>query len=253
LIIILAGAIAFCALFILYMFWEAHRNIVLKQSIECPGLPSSFNNYTLYFISDIHRRKVSTKMLESIEKPDLVIIGGDLMEKGVPFSRVDENLRRLKKIGAPILFVWGNHDLQVNRDTLVSLLDKYQIIRLENQAFIAHREGQTVNILGVNDATNYLDNVDEAIRDAEPGFRLLISHNPLVVERIGVQHHIPLVICGHTHGGQIRLFGWGIRESGGIKSKPFGKLVISCGYGTTRFHLRLGAPPDTLFIRLKQK
>lgn len=252
-VIILLGGLGLCAIFLLYMVIEAHRNIILRQTIKCPNLPHPFNGFTLYFISDIHRRKLSRRMLKRIDGLDIVIIGGDIMERGVPFSRVGENLRRLSELRVPLFFVWGNHDLHVNRDMLIYLLNKYHVIRLENDAYVMHRNSKTFNILGVEDATNDLDDLDAALSRAKPGFRLLISHNPVITNKIKSYHDIPLVISGHTHGGQIRLLGWGIRESGGIKTKPFGKLVISCGYGTTRFPLRFGAPPDTLLIKLKSE
>ena len=68
----------------------------------------------MFFISDIHRRIVSESIIEEVSgKVDVVIIGGDLLEKGVPMERVKENIKKLKKLG-PILFVWGNNDYEVD-------------------------------------------------------------------------------------------------------------------------------------------
>ncbi|MGV3488942.1 MAG: metallophosphoesterase [Tuberibacillus sp.] len=245
-------AIGLCVVFLLYMVYEAHQNNIVHLNIRLPNLPEPFIGYKIYFISDIHRRKVSKKMLAKVAQPDIVIIGGDLTEKGVPFSRVEENLMKLKSLNAPVLFVWGNHDLQVDRGVLGGLFQKHRIIPLVNESHIVERAGRMLNFIGVDDATNYRDDLDLAIKTTKPGYRILISHNPLISQRVQKHHGIPLVLCGHTHGGQIRLLGWGMRESGGIKETPYGKLVISKGYGTTHFHLRLGAKPDTLYITLDQ-
>lgn len=216
-----------------------------------PGLPEAFAGFSFYFVSDIHRRLLDERMLARVDHPDLVIIGGDLLESGVPFTKVAENLKRLSQYNVPILFVWGNHDLHVHRQALLYIFNKFKVKLLTNDVYKVVKGGEQLNIIGVDDATNERDRLDEALSTINRGHRLLISHNPVIVEKMDASHHIPLVVSGHTHGGQIRLFGWGPREKGGVKKKPFGTLIISNGYGTTRFPLRLGAVPDTLFITLK--
>jgi predicted MPP superfamily phosphohydrolase len=235
---------------LLYMYWEAHREIVLEKRFVFPDLPSAFEGFTFFFISDIHRRRVSQELLSRIGRPEVIVIGGDLTEHGVPFSRVDENLEKLGRFGVPILFVWGNHDLYVDRARLLELFNKHRVVVLENDAYILRRDRSVLNFIGVGDTSNNMDRLEDALARVAPGFRLLISHNPEIGVKIRPDDDISLVVSGHTHGGQIRLFGWGPREAGGVKRRPFGTLVISNGYGTTRFPLRLGAPPDTLLIRL---
>ncbi|MEW8985915.1 MAG: metallophosphoesterase, partial [Bacillus sp. (in: firmicutes)] len=82
------------------------------------------------------------------------------------------------------------------------------------------------------------------------GIRLLISHNPKIIESIRDDHQIDLVLSGHTHGGQIRFLGFGLYEKGGMKK--FGKtlLFVSNGYGTTALPLRLGAKAQTHLFSL---
>jgi uncharacterized protein len=239
-------------LLIIYMFIEAKQNQIKHLNVPIPGLPASFNGFRLYFISDIHRRKVSSKMLEKVTPPDLIVIGGDLMEKGVPFQRVKENLEKLSQFSCPILFVWGNHDLQVDPIKLRRILREQGVTILTNTVYTLSRKHQFLNFIGVHDATNALDGLDIALLKVKEGVRILLSHNPIITEKITPENDIPLVLSGHTHGGQIRIFGWGIREKGGVKSMDFGTLIISNGYGTTRYPLRLGARPDTLLIQFTQ-
>ena len=250
-IAVLSLAALMCLAFIFYMFCEAHLNIVLDYNIKIKKLPKTFDGFALYFISDIHRRRISNKMLEEVKNPEMIIIGGDLTEEGVPFKRVEQNIQKLTRFQVPILFVWGNHDLYVDRERLVNLLTSYDVIILENTVFHFAREGQILNFIGVGDTSNELDCLEDALYYTKEGIRILISHNPDIIDKIKKEDHIPLVLSGHTHGGQIRIFGWGIRHKGGIWPKPFGTLIISKGYGTTSYPLRLGAPPDTLFIRLQ--
>ncbi|MBM7645320.1 putative MPP superfamily phosphohydrolase [Scopulibacillus daqui] len=239
------------AVILVYMFFQAHRHIVLDVDITIEDLPEAFDGYQIFFISDIHRRLVSFKLLKQIKsQPDIVVIGGDLTETGVPFSRVEENVRRLSQVG-PIIFIWGNHDLYVDREALQQIFKKFQVKILDNQALVFKRGKDHLNIVGINDVTNHLDRLDEALEGRKKGTTVLLSHNPDIKYQLHEHHRIPLVISGHTHGGQIRLFGWGLREKGGIKEHPFGMLIVSKGYGTTWHPLRLGAPPDTLLLTLR--
>jgi len=239
-------------LLIIYMWLVAKQNRILHLNVPIRDLPAAFRGYRLYFISDIHRRNISSKMLEKLTTPDLIVIGGDLMEKGVPFLRVTRNLEKLRRLACPILFVWGNHDLQVDPIKLRRVLREQGVIILTNAVYSVSKDQEVVNFIGVHDATNALDGLDIALLKVKEGVRILLSHNPIITEKITPEVNIPLVLSGHTHGGQIRLFGWGIREKGGVKSMDFGTLIISNGYGTTRYPLRLGAPPDTLLIQLSQ-
>ncbi|WEG11400.1 metallophosphoesterase [Pullulanibacillus sp. KACC 23026] len=246
----LAAVIVLGFLFLVFMFIEAKQSNVKNIKVPIKELPTAFNDFRLYFISDIHRRRISSAMLRRVSNPDLVVIGGDLTEEGVPFERVSDNLAKLKQLGRPMLFVWGNHDLQVDPYELRALLNKYEVGILTNDSYEVVKEGERLTILGVHDATTNLDVVSLPLLSAKEGVRILISHNPIVCDKLDKSHRIPLVVSGHTHGGQIRLFGWGIREKGGVQEMDFGTRIISNGYGTTRYPLRLGAPPDTLLIEL---
>ena len=77
-----------------YMIKEAFANRVNYQTLEFSNFPKSFGKIHLFFISDIHRRIVSDSIIEEVMgKVDVVIIGGDLLEKGVPLERVKKILR----------------------------------------------------------------------------------------------------------------------------------------------------------------
>ena len=66
---------------------------MIYHTLEFSNFPKSFGKINLFFISDIHRRMISEKIIEQVQgKVDVVIIGGDLTERGVPFERVKENI-----------------------------------------------------------------------------------------------------------------------------------------------------------------
>jgi len=241
-------------LVLFYMWYEAHRNRVEKLHLTFPHFPKSFGQVAIFFISDIHRRRISDKVIDAVRgKVDIVIIGGDLTERGVPFKRVTNNVRRLKELG-PVFFVWGNNDYEVNYHELDALLLGEGVKILDNTAvtFESHG-GEKCTLIGVDDISKNRDRLDLAIAEAsDEGFRILVCHNPRIVKKLQNHHRISLVLSGHTHGGQIRIFNIGLYEKGGIQQLDDGTtILVSNGYGTTGVPFRLGAPAQTHLITIR--
>jgi uncharacterized protein len=252
-VLLYIGSFLVVALLVLvYMYREAHRNHVVFSDLEFKDLPEGFNGLKLFFISDIHKRVVSKQLLDQInEKPDLVIIGGDLTEKGVPIAQVKENLERLKQLG-PVYFVWGNNDYETDYHQLDVELLSHSVKILDNTALTFEDEqGQKLILMGVDDMNNKRDRLDLALSDADEGFRVLISHDPRIVDKIEKENNIRFVLSGHTHGGQIRLFGFGLYEKGSISIQNGMYVLVSNGYGTTGIPFRLGARAEAHLITLK--
>ena len=68
-----------------YMISEAFSNKVRKHEMLFPDFPNSFGKVTIFFISDIHKRSISEKIINEVQgKAEIVVIGGDLTEKRVP-------------------------------------------------------------------------------------------------------------------------------------------------------------------------
>lgn len=242
--------------FLLYMFREAHLNQMVIHHLSFPDLPSSFDGWTVFFISDVHRRVVSEKIIEKAAgKADIVIIGGDLAEKGVSLDRVRENLKRLKKI-APIYFVYGNNDYEVNPAEFKALLQEMEVTLLDNCTYtFQSNHCEKLALMGIHYLPSLKSNVKEALLDPNArnsSFRILVSHDPVVIHSIPSEEKIQLVLSGHTHGGQIRIFGYGPYEKGGIKRYGRTILLTSNGYGTTALPLRLGAKPQSHLIYLEK-
>ncbi|MBB6444728.1 metallophosphoesterase [Bacillus benzoevorans] len=249
---IFAACLLLAACLITYMYREAFTNRVIYHDLEFAAFPKSFGKVRIFFISDIHRREVSHKVIEKIKgKADIVIIGGDLTEKGVPFERVQENLQALKTLG-PVFFVWGNNDYEVEAPLLDALLLNQGVKALSNSSITFESEtGDRLFLLGVDDISTNREDLEEALSETkEEGFRLFVSHNPQIRKRIRPEHGIHLMLSGHTHGGQIRLFGFGLYEKGGLIWEHGRTILISNGYGTTGVPLRLGARAETHLITL---
>lgn len=240
---------------LLYMYKEAHADRVLVQELSFSNFPESFGQVNIFFISDIHKRLISDRLLEQITgKVDLVLIGGDLLERGVPIERIEKNIQKLRKLGL-VYFVWGNNDYEIDTHVLDAVLLKNGVKILDNTAVsFESATGDRFLLLGVDDITNKRDRLDLALYDAgDNGFKVLVSHNPNIMTKITEEAQISLVLSGHTHGGQIRLFGFGPYEKGSITKHGKTTLLISNGYGTTLLPLRLGAKAETHLITLKNE
>ncbi|ANB59934.1 metallophosphoesterase [Anoxybacteroides amylolyticum] len=237
-----------------YMWWEAHRNRVVSVELSFPTFPESVRALTIFFISDIHRRVVSEKLLARVKgNVDFVVIGGDLMEKGVPFHRVKENIRRLKQIG-PVYFVWGNNDYEADYRELDALLWQEGVHVLANSAAMFESElGEKVALIGIDDISKRRAHLDLAIAEVDQSaFRIVVCHNPDIVRIIQPQHGISLVLSGHTHGGQIRLGRFGLYEKGGVKEGNGTTLFVSNGYGTTNVPFRFGVPAEVNIVTIRR-
>lgn len=85
---------------------------------------------------------------------------------------------------------------------------------------------------------------------------ILMAHEPDAFAR--APSRVALTLSGHTHGGQVRLFGWspvvpsryGNRYAYGHVAENGRDLIVSAGLGTSKVPLRLGAPPEIVLVEL---
>ncbi|WP_285766334.1 metallophosphoesterase [Peribacillus sp. SI8-4] len=239
---------------VFYMWRTANQDRLIFQDLYFNDFPEGFGDIRIFFISDLHRRIISDQLIEGARgSVDLVIIGGDIREGGVPLERVENNLLKLKELG-PLYFVWGNNDYEGDYHALDATLLKHGVKILDNTAVsFESPTGSEIAILGIDDITEERDRLDLALSDCgnEP-FRILVSHNPLIKEQLTPEHRISLVLAGHTHGGQIRILGYGPYQLGGIKKEGNCLYMTSNGYGTSAVPLRLEARPETHLFTLKR-
>lgn len=237
---------------ILHMVKNAFDNHLTIEQFEFENFPIEIKEFTIFFISDIHRRTIDDKLLNKVRgKADIVIIGGDLTERNVPYTRISENLAKLTDI-APTYFVWGNNDYEVDEDCLQELFLLHGVCELKNDiAFLANEK---IVLIGTDDLSQELPPLEWLIDiKQDQAFRILISHTPDLIENLPENHQISLALSGHNHGGQIRIFGFGIRPLGGVIYTKGLTLFVSNGYGTSVVPLRLGVKAEAHLIILKNK
>ena len=284
-------------LLIAYAYWIGRFQMELRPTVyENPSIPAAFDGYKIVHISDLHlstffdRPAALQTIVDTInaQAADLICFTGDLVSMGTeeafPFCGILQQLHATDGV----LSVLGNHDLMIYKD-ITSLQRIQQVDRLvrfqrDSLNWIVLRDTSLIlvrpridrndtvildslTILGVDNCSCegqgfrsvYHGNLSVAMKHTS-GFRILLSHDP-TLWRAEVETHtdIPLTLSGHTHSGQLRLFGHPLaglffREVAGwyetIES-PYQALYVNSGIGCT-LPLRLNCPAEITVITLQK-
>ncbi|WP_342512233.1 metallophosphoesterase [Sporosarcina sp. FSL K6-1522] len=237
---------------VMLMWMNARKKNVVFHEVHCGLGDTTDKQLTIFFISDIHRRVIDDKLLSKVHPArniDSVIIGGDLAERGVPLSRVEENVRRLACLG-PLFYVWGNNDREVGEEAIRAIITRHGGVILDNtNATIPGHP--TWGICGTDDPSSRKVDIDSTLRYIEQYENvILVTHTPSLFRKIEPLYHPRLMLAGHTHGGQIRIGKFGLMEKGAFKSEGGKAKLVSNGYGTSTLPLRLGAMPESHVITM---
>lgn len=238
-----------------YMFALAQRDqtVVKNLSYDRFKVNESNPSIKLFFISDIHNRQIRSKTIENIDKVDVVIIGGDLVDKRTSHHRLLENLQLLKKWNAPIFFIPGNNDHELRSGSIIEVLESNGVKTLSNEDEFVKLEGNRGFVLSGLDPYFMKPSRSAAQINDSKLLQVLCVHDPFVYQRMNKedQERFDLVLAGHTHGGQIRIFGLGPYERGGWLNDEDQPLLVSEGYGTSLVPLRLGTRAECHVIHLR--
>lgn len=188
-----------------------HKPIIKNIDITLPNLKQ---NLTLVQISDIHiggflDTEFLKEVVDSINtlNPDIVVITGDLID--IDPNLIEQKLSSLNDIKSKFgtYFVAGNHEYYMGIEKSLENLGKLKLNVLENKSL----EVGGVNIVGVNDFSGYRygfyqPDFDKAIKDIDKQKpTILLSHQPKMIENLSDEDlsKLDLILCGHTHAGQI--------------------------------------------------
>ncbi|TLD80619.1 metallophosphoesterase [Helicobacter sp. MIT 11-5569] len=182
-------------------------------SIPLKGLKGKM---TAAQISDLHigrliEENVVRKIVEQTNalKPDFIVLTGDIVDTEV--SKVPKAIEALAQLKAPlgVYFILGNHEYFHSIKPLMQALKSHGIVVLEN-ACVQLQKGETkINLAGVYDLfgrrINALEpNLEETLKSRIPQSPLiLLAHQPKFAFEVKEEHHVDLILSGHTHGGQI--------------------------------------------------
>lgn len=212
-------------------------------------------------ISDLHigytiSAKEVAKWVELInaEKPDMVVIAGDIIDNHLRVVVKDSVEAVLQQIDAPmgVYSCTGNHDLMFALKEDAGFYKRSEITLLRDSLFTL----DGITLIGRDDYTNRkrqpLQNI---MKQADQlGFTLLLDHQPLHLDE-SVKNEIDFQFSGHTHRGQIfpaSLIADGLFElSHGYMQKGKTHFYVSSGIGIWGGKFRIGTRSEYLVLDLK--
>jgi predicted MPP superfamily phosphohydrolase len=248
--------------------WAPERLHTPEVVIAVRGLPAAFAGFRIAFVTDLHRGPcVPDAWLVHVAArtrelgPDVVALGGDFVSHAR--SELDGIERVLSQFTAPagVVAVLGNHDCWVGAELVQRELERAGVRVLRNRSHVLERGGAALAIAGVDDFTHGAVRPDEALAAVPPGVpRVLLSHNPDLVEYLPDELRVDVMLAGHTHNGQVHLpvvgpftvpSQFGSRYLHGLQRVRDTVLYVSAGVGACWVPFRWGNPPELTLVRLE--
>lgn len=282
------GLVVFVWALMAYGFFIGRWKIQTTEwTYENEDLPASFDGMRIVHISDLHLSTFEdnpSKLDQFVElinatNPDLICFTGDIVSLRLEEMIPHINALRKLKANYGVCSVLGNHDFFIyssqyrtdrEKVTAVDSLAEMQRTKLgwhllRNESYAITRGTDTLTIVGVdnNNCTNqgfktiHRGDLSKALQGTN-GFPILLSHDPSHwTAEVIPDTDIPLTLSGHTHGAQIRLFGWTpaswvFKETCGRYDKGNQTLYVNIGLGCTA-PVRFGANPEITVVTLKRK
>lgn len=255
----------------------AFRRVFYHHRLPCTA--EALNGRRILFFSDLHIRPQIAKcfpgemqwngigtirdfLLETIEKynPDHLFCGGDLMAYACNFRECADLLRSLTCRGLKI-GVYGNWDLMrswLPTRTWHRMLEQTGLHLLVNEEVY---DGP-MRIFGLDEIRK--GSPEYIMAEKKPSFECVLVHNPdTIAQTLSTEmlKGIDLILCGHTHGGQIRVPGFGAVMCSSVHWKKFEyglyqnrktgtRLLVTAGLGVTFIRRRIFCPPEAVIIDL---
>lgn len=246
-----------------------------QEDIMIPHLPAQFEGMTVTLASDFHSSPyMSLKDLKNIVsrinelKSDVILLPGDFVTSKIeelpPIIEAFSELRAKYGIYAST----GNHDHDVDADSISQGLEDIGITMLRNENRALMIGGEKLHLLGVDDDASetildftkgkYAPHIDATFRGLpENAASILLCHRPYHFDEFA-QTKIGIMLSGHTHGGQIVLarigrnvislcslasnFVDGFYDA--TASGSHSRMYVSRGLGVVDIPYRLNCPPE---------
>jgi len=268
-VILLLACVAFWAFLI-----EPNRLIVREQTIEIDNWPRALDGLKIAVISDIHTGGsfINDKKLHQIVErtnqlhPELIVILGDYMSSnGWTSRRVEPEVfgAVLKDFTAPFgtYSVLGNHDVWYNAGKVRAVLEHNGIKVLDNEVLQIEARGVPLWLVGLADLWTSSQMIEQTVAQVPEGQTMIaLTHNPDIFPN--VPQRVPLLLAGHTHGGQVRFpfigsvvqsSDFGQRYERGHVFENHHHLFVTTGIGTSIVPVRFGVTPEIVLLTLKSK
>lgn len=250
-----------------------HVELIFKD------LPAEFDGYRIVHISDLHvgtfdgwRRRILHAEIDSIraQHADIVCFAGDMQNmRPEEMEAVWGELVRLPKT----FFVLGNHDYAsyVKSSPVLASEMRHKLLSLERRLGVPLcndnvrliRNGASIWLAGEeNDGKPPFESHADLRRTLhgipDTAFVIMLQHDPSAWRRDILPHsRAQLTLSGHTHGGQMQLFGLrptmlAGKEDLGLYEEHGRYLYVSAGLGGL-VPFRLGMPNEITVLTLRKR
>lgn len=220
---IILGAIIL-ALFVTLVIWGIYCDNTIAITNYCVNNTKNDAKLKFVVITDLHNKEYGEKNADLAElvkeqNPDFIAVCGDMVNRGdSDTTKMKDVLEKLSKI-APTYCCLGNHE----RDNAAKFGTDFKsetnstgAVLLDNEYIKFTKNGKSVLIGGMSDYPYYEfytpdDDVpsrtlwEEFAEKAKNNFTILLHHQPEYIAEDAKKTDIDLIVCGHTHGGQIQL------------------------------------------------
>ena len=263
----------------LYGFTIGPNRLKVKHiDITSSRLPEAFDGYRILHFTDIHlgsaRQSFVKKVVDSIcsQHADMVAFTGDLLN--VHPNELYRFINEMKRISAPdgVFSVLGNHDYsfyQGNIDDAIRIANEREVISreqqmgwtmLNNSHTTISRGNETIVVAGMENygkkEKHRRGDINNTLEGApKDKFTIMLEHDPWAWRNIILPDSLAdVTLSGHTHGGQISLYGLRptmLTEPNdyGLHHKSNAYLNVSSGTGGL-VPFRLGMTPEIVVITL---
>ena len=192
----------------------AHNDVydieVTRHEVFIDDLPDAFDGYRVAFLTDTHvtgfvRSDFYRAVVAQTNRfdPDLILLGGDFVTFRRDIPLMAEVLLDGLSARDGILAVLGNHDYWANGDEVKAAMTAKGVQFIINTSHVIRRDGAELPVVGIDEVYRGEPDVDAAFAGVKRGPRLGLTHHPDLIDLVAGRR-IDLLVCGHTHGGQIR-------------------------------------------------
>lgn len=263
--------IALLLLFHVVLFFFACRTDIRIAKYEIKSNKVT-EDFTIALITDLHSCDYGEGQEELLsqlypEEPDIVLLGGDIVDDMFSRGSVKELLSVVSK-KYPTYYVSGNHEVWSNEiDIIKTMIRDYGIVVLEGDCIPIEIRGQTINLCGIDDPemgahlfSHQLENCFKTVD--KDHFTILLTHRPEVISKY-LTYNVDLILAGHAHGGQWRIPGLlnglyapnqGLfpKYAGGLYAFEDKTMIVSRGLAreTTRVP-RIFNRPEIVIVKMK--
>jgi predicted MPP superfamily phosphohydrolase len=236
-----------------------HALELTRATVPVSGLPPALSGLRIGLMTDVHRSlwvsaddvAEGVRLLMSAQ-PDLIVLGGDYVTNA-DRHYIAPSAEALAPLTAPhgVFAILGNHD---DDRYVPAALAAHGVEVLKDARTRLPLRNEVLELVGIRYWTRRAADIAAIARGAE-GTVILLAHDP---RRLATAESLqmPLVLSGHTHGGQIVLpvlgavAAHGYPVVSGLGRRGRTAIFVSRGLGTVYVPVRINCPPDVALLTL---